>query len=318
MQRIILIGLTALLTACANEPSQLTQTDNNTALSPVTSFYDYQFASADGQPIALNQLPSTLVDADVVLIGEWHTHSAVHRFQTDFLKARLAETKDVALSMEQFTRQHQDVVDEYLAGEIGEQVLMSDAAAWPNYESDYRPLVELAKSQNIDIIAANAPKPFVQCIGRNGIDYLDKLTPEERQWVATDVNTGDSPYKEKFMASMHHGTPEQTEKQFAAQVTWDETMAESIVNYLDSHPDSQVVHVAGKFHTEQGLGTAASILRRNPELNVVVITPVEAISDTGEDYQLQVLAPPTRYVKQENRMKAYKKLSHRGKGLECK
>ncbi|MEF1280187.1 hypothetical protein QTO05_13730, partial [Vibrio fortis] len=68
----------------------------------------------------------------------------------------------------------------------------------------------------------------------------------------------------------------------------------------------------------QGLGTAASILRRNADLNVVVITPVESLSDSSEDYQLQVLSPPTRYVKLENRMKAYKKLSHRGKGLECK
>jgi len=112
--------------------------------------------------------------------------------------------------------------------------------------------------------------------------------------------------------------PEQTEKQFAAQVTWDETMADSIVKYLDENPDKQVIHVAGKFHTEQGLGTATSILRRNADLNVVVITPVESLSDSSEDYQLQVLSPPTRYVKQENRMKAYKKLSHRGKGLECK
>lgn len=318
MQRIFLIGLTALLTACANPPSEQAQGDNKAVLSPVTTYYDYQFASAKGEPIALSQLPSALIDADVVLIGEWHTHSAVHRFQTDFLKARLADSKDVALSMEQFARQHQNVIDDYLAGEIGEQVLMSDAAAWPNYQSDYRPLVELAKSQGIDIIAANAPKPVVQCIGRNGIDYLEKLTPEERQWIADDVNTSDSPYKEKFMASMHHGTPEQTEKQFAAQVTWDETMADSIVKYLNENPDKQVIHVAGKFHTEQGLGTAASILRRNADLNVVVITPVESLSDSNEDYQLQVLSPPTRYVKQENRMKAYKKLSHRGKSLECK
>ena len=39
---------------------------------------------------------------------------------------------------------------------------------------------------------------------------------------------------------MHHGKPEQTEKQFAAQVTWDETMAESIVNYLTATPGETV------------------------------------------------------------------------------
>lgn len=316
MQRIILIGLATLLTACANQPSENT---SQKVVQPetVSTYYDYQFASPQGEALSLNALPQELLDANVVLIGEWHTHSAIHRFQTDFLKARQNADSNIALSMEQFTREHQDTLNQYLNGEIGEQVLISKAAAWPNYESDYRALVEFAKANDLDVIAANAPKPFVQCIGRKGLPYLDQLSSEQRDWVATEVNIGDSPYKEKFMASMHHGTPEQTEKQFAAQVTWDETMAESIVDYLATNPGKQVIHVAGKFHTEGGLGTAASISRRNPDLKVAIITPVEALSSDSSDYQLQVLSPPVRFVQKENRMKAYKHLSKRSSDLQC-
>jgi len=316
MQRIILIGLATLLTACANQPSENT---SQKVVQPetVSTYYDYQFASPQGEALSLNALPQELLDADVILIGEWHTHSAIHRFQTDFLKARQNTDSNIALSMEQFTREHQDTLNQYLNGEIGEQVLISKAAAWPNYESDYRALVEFAKANDLDVIAANAPKPFVQCIGRKGLPYLEQLSSEQRDWVATEVNIGDSPYKEKFMASMHHGTPEQTEKQFAAQVTWDETMAESIVDYLATNPDKQVIHVAGKFHTEGGLGTAASISRRNPDLKVAIITPVEALSSDSSDYQLQVLSPPVRFVQKENRMKAYKHLSKRSSDLQC-
>lgn len=316
MQRIILIGLATLLTACANQPSENT---SQKVVQPetVSTYYDYQFASPQGEALSLNALPQELLDADVILIGEWHTHSAIHRFQTDFLKARQNAGSNIALSMEQFTREHQDTLNQYLNGEIGEQVLISKAAAWPNYESDYRALVEFAKANDLDVIAANAPKPFVQCIGRKGLPYLEQLSSEQRDWVATKVNIGDSPYKEKFMASMHHGTPEQTEKQFAAQVTWDETMAESIVDYLATNPDKQVIHVAGKFHTEGGLGTAASISRRNPDLKVAIITPVESLSSDSSDYQLQVLSPPVRFVQKENRMKAYKHLSKRSSDLQC-
>ncbi|CAH6837321.1 Cofac_haem_bdg domain-containing protein [Vibrio chagasii] len=316
MQRIILIGLATLLTACANQPSENT---SQKVVQPetVSTYYDYQFASPQGEALSLNALPQELLDADVILIGEWHTHSAIHRFQTDFLKARQNADSNIALSMEQFTREHQDTLNQYLNGEIGEQVLISKAAAWPNYESDYRALVEFAKANNLDVIAANAPKPFVQCIGRKGLPYLEQLSSEQRGWVATEVNTGDSPYKDKFMASMHHGTPEQTEKQFAAQVTWDETMAKSIVDYLATNPDKQVIHVAGKFHTEGGLGTAASISRRNPDLKVAIITPVDALSSDSSDYQLQVLSPPVRFVQKENRMKAYKHLSKRSSDLQC-
>lgn len=296
-----------MLGGCATSPST----------SSLNHFYDYQLNSPQGQALSLQNLPSELLTADVILVGEWHTHPGVHRFQTDLLHT-LSSQRSVALSMEQFTRDKQPVINQYLAGEIGEQPLISEGNAWPNYESDYRPLVELAKRQGLDVIAANAPKAIVRCIGRQGIGYLDKLDETERHYLAAEINTADSLYKNKFMASMHHGQPEQTERQYAAQITWDETMAESIVNYRKAHPQTQIVHIAGKFHTEGGLGTANSILRRAPELKVVVITPVASLSENGSDYQLEVLEPPVRYVQQSNRMKAYQALKSRNDELVCK
>ncbi|EJL6781192.1 ChaN family lipoprotein [Vibrio sp. D415a] len=303
-----------LLTGC----SSYTHTNSHATSAEVTSFYDYQLYTPSGEHIALSKLPIELQQADVILIGEWHTHAGIHRFQTDMLKQLTSYDRSLALSMEQFTRDKQPVVDAYLRGEIGEQYLMKQANAWPNYESDYRPLVEFAKQKNLPVIAANAPKSIVRCIGRQGLDYINKLDDDQRMFIAQAINTGSSPYKEKFMASMHHGKPEQTEKQFAAQVTWDETMAESIVGYLDDNPGAQVVHVAGKFHTEQGLGTAASILSRNPSLKVVVISPTDNVLSDNTDYQLEVLAPPVRYVQDAHRMAAYQHLTKRNNDLQCK
>lgn len=294
--------------------SERASTEQNAALK---SFYDYQLYTPSGKALNLDNLPSELLEADVILVGEWHTHSGIHRFQTDLLKALALENESFALSMEQFTRDNQSVVDEYLASEIGEQTLIKQGGGWPNYESDYRPLVELAKQANLPIIASNAPKPIVRCIGRQGLDYLDKLDDEKRALVAAQIDTSSSPYKDKFMASMHHGDKAQTERQYAAQLTWDATMAESIVNYLNQHNNSQILHVAGKFHIEQGLGTAAQIQSLTPELNVVVISPVTSVSDDSTDYQLHVLEPPVRFVKQENRMKAYQGLHKRNDTLTC-
>jgi uncharacterized iron-regulated protein len=269
-------------------------------------------------PLSLSTLPNEIIKADVILVGEWHTHAAIHRFQTDLFKELSATNPKLALSMEQFSRNKQTVVDDYLSGKIGEQTLMSDANAWPNYESDYRPLVEIAKAEGRDVIAANAPKQIVKCIGQQGISYVDKLDIDEKSWLAKNIDLSDSPYKSKFLASMHHGDEEQTQKQFAAQMTWDATMAESIVNYLALHPKAQVMHIAGKFHIENGLGTAAQILELNPKLNVVVISPIEKASNEDSGYQLEVLAPPKRFVKQENMMKAYKAIKNRNNELVCK
>ncbi|RYU70558.1 hypothetical protein ERW51_03340 [Aliivibrio finisterrensis] len=315
MKYTILFSLTAalLLSGCSQQiqPESISSQE-------IASFYDYQLLSPAGSSLSLNDLPQEIVEADVILVGEWHTHAGIHRFQTDLFKELSTTNSTLALSMEQFSRDKQTIVDEYLTGGIGEQTLMSDANAWPNYESDYRPLIEIAKKEGRDVIAANAPKPIVKCIGQQGIRYLDKLDIDEKSWLATNIDLSDSTYKSKFLSSMHHGNEEQTQKQFAAQMTWDATMAESIVNYLALHPKTQVMHIAGKFHIENGLGTAAQITKLNPNLNVVVITPIEKVTNEGSDYQLKVLAPPKRFVKQENMMKAYKTIKNRNNDLVCK
>ena len=226
------------------------------ASAPINTLFDYQVTTPEGQPLTLNQVADRVEKADIILIGEWHSHPGVHRFQTELLN-QLASRHPVVLSMEQFSRDAQPVVNQYLAGEIGEDTLKRRANAWDNYNGSYRPLVELAKQRQLDVIAANAPKRMVSCIGRQGLAYLDTLPDQQRQWFAATIDTQDSPYKRQFKANMHHGTPSQTDDQFAAQLAWDATMAESMVDYHARHPGSQIVHIAGRFHVAEGLGTAA-------------------------------------------------------------
>ena len=298
-----------------NGCSSLTSSQSHSNI--VSSFYDYQLYTPQGNNISLSQWADNVQSADVVLIGEWHTHAGIHRFQTDALKQLIKNGQSVALSMEQFSRDNQLVVNSYLNDEIGEQTLIKQANAWPNYESDYRPLVELAKSNQLDIIAANAPKPMVRCISKNGLGYLVKLPQDKRAYVATNIDLSDSPYKQKFMASMHHGKPSQHLNMYASQLTWDATMAESIVSYKHAHPQTTVVHVAGKFHVEGGLGTAAQIRQLDPTLSIIIVTPVENISTDKSDYQLHVLTPPIRYLKAENQHAAFSELFKNRSEPDC-
>ena len=307
LSRVSLLLAGLVLAGCSS--TQVTPTK-------VSSFYDYNFQTPNGQPISLVDLPIEILNADVVLVGEWHKHSGVHRFQSDLLKSLKIKNDQIALSMEQFTRDKQGIIDAYLQGEIGEHTLIKQGNAWPNYESDYRGLVEFAKTNSMPIIAANAPKKYVRCIGRQGLEYLDTLSSDSRSHLASDINISETPYKKKFMASMHHGSSDQTEKQYAAQVTWDETMAESIVKFKAKNPEYQVMHVAGKFHVEQGLGIASSIKQRAPELKVVVISPADK-NPKNTDYFLEVLSPPEMFVKTENMMKAYSHLGKRNDDLTC-
>ena len=57
------------------------------------------------------------------------------------------------------------------------------------------------------------------------------------------------------MASMHHGDADGNARRFAAQTSWDDTMAESMVDYLGKHPGRRIMHIAGNFHVEGDSGS---------------------------------------------------------------
>ena len=53
---------------------------------------------------------------------------------------------------------------------------------------------------------------------------------------------------------------------FAAQVLWDETMAERIVQQLSEQPERQVIVLAGEGHVLQGYGIPDRVERRVPDV----------------------------------------------------
>ena len=60
--------------------------------------------------------------------------------------------------MEMFERDAQIVLDEYLNDLITEKKFLDDSRPWENYKTDYRPLVEFARVNKLNVIAANAPR----------------------------------------------------------------------------------------------------------------------------------------------------------------
>ncbi|WP_042070235.1 ChaN family lipoprotein, partial [Aeromonas enteropelogenes] len=227
--------------------------------------------------------------------------------------------RQLTLSMEQFSRADQATLDAYLAGRIGEAVLIREGHAWPNYQSDYRPLVEFAKTHRLPVIAANAPKPLVSCVGQEGPEWLDKLPANRRSQLARELTLGSDAYRQKFMASMHHGDADSNARRFAAQTSWDDTMAESMVDYLASHPGRQIMHIAGNFHVEGGLGLASRIASRNPALKVALIVPQTGDTPAAgrpADVTVTVMPLPARWQSSAE-MKQDMGALHQSRSRDC-
>ncbi|MGY3959126.1 ChaN family lipoprotein [Aeromonas popoffii] len=317
---LFLLTLPLLLAACTTVPDD-----------DAGTLYHYRLSA--GQPdanqgeLTLTQAVERVADADIVLVGELHTHSAVHLLQARLL-AGLANTsqadgRGLALSMEQFSRADQPVLDAYLAGRIGEAALIRDGNAWPNYQSDYRPLVEFARQQHLPVIAANAPKPLVSCVGQEGPAWLDKLPAHRRSQLARELTLTDDPYRQKFMVSLHHGDADDNARRFAAQTSWDDTMAESMVDYLNSHPGQRIMHIAGNFHVEGGLGLASRIASRNPALKVALVVPeteaqrdAHATSGRTADIRVRISPLPERWLNADE-MKQDMIALHQSRSRDC-
>ncbi|WP_125562857.1 ChaN family lipoprotein [Pseudoalteromonas rubra] len=331
------------LSACSlnhnSSPSQkLIATEGGWQLTrPLLNLYDYELIDVrSGKPVVVDLSLSNggLLEYDVVFIGENHSHPGNHLAQAVIYQRMLDSGEKVILSMEQFERDVQPIVDDYLSGKIGEWSLRHFARAWENYKSSYRPVVEMAKQRGLPVIAANAPKDIVVCIGREGLSVLDKLPAQRKNQIAASFYMPEEgAYFEKFTGSMGNKPDAQsTDKHskrtkpnlntYHAQVVRDDTMAESIDRALAAHPKHKLVHLNGHFHSASGLGTVERLkLRRNNQ--TAVIQPV-MVSDANSpsfsdkdmvtgDYLLLIYALPEQVKTAKNQKVWMKNVFKRSK-----
>jgi uncharacterized iron-regulated protein len=239
---------------------------------------NYRVFDAKGNSSSLEKILEATGQADVVFLGEQHDDATAHALELQIFKAafeKYGKERKVALSMEMFERDVQVVVNEYLNNLISESHFLLSARPWNNYKQDYRPLVELAKTGKLPVIAANAPRRYVNMVSRGGRETLDALSPEAKKWLAPlPYNQPSEVYAGKFKALMG-GSPESgmgINKILDSQTLWDTTMAYSIAEFLKENKAALIVHLNGAFHTENRLGTAEQLLKFRPKAKFIVIT----------------------------------------------
>ena len=239
---------------------------------------NYRIFDAKGNPATLEQIIESLKNTEVIFLGENHDDAVAHYLQAEILKKsfeRYGKERSVLLSLEMFERDVQIVLDEYLQNLITENHFISSSRPWANYKTDYRPLVEFAKANKLPVIAANAPRRYVNMVSRGGRDALNSLSPEAKKLLAPlPFGEPSQGYADKFRALMK-GMPESAgrlENILASQSLWDATMAFWISEYLKTQKNPLLVHLNGGFHTESRLGTIDHLFRYSPKARALVVT----------------------------------------------
>ncbi len=249
-------------------------------VSAQIKYDEEQFRAFDakGNPVTIDQIVAAAGVNEAVFLGEQHDDAVGHAIQAEIFRrivAKYSPERKVALSLEMFERDVQIIVDEYWRGLISEAQFMASSRPWGNYKTDYRPLFELAKDKKLDIVAANAPRRYVNMVSRNGRDSINSLTKEAKKWLAPlPYGEPSETYGAKFKALMGPSPEAQMgiDKILASQSLWDATMSNSVARYLKENKRALVVHLVGAFHTESRLGTIEHLLRYRPKTRAIVVT----------------------------------------------
>jgi len=263
----------------------------------------YRVYTGGGAASSLDQLLAATSGVDVVFLGESHNDLVGHRLQLQIFSRILgrvpatagtmattpgsaALVRPLALSLEMFDRDVQYIVDEYLAGLITEDQLKRSARPWAFYAEDYAPLVEAARTAGLPVLAANAPRRYVNMVSRKGPDALSALTADARRFLPPLPYAPPSAvYRAELQAVMgQHGDSTASaaaarENGFLAQSLWDAGMAWSIASELLRNPGVQVVHLVGSFHVKNGTGIPEQLERYRPGTRrlIVYVEPVEDV-----------------------------------------
>jgi len=249
------------------------------SLSAQITDLNFRIYDGRGNAVTVQQIIDAIEKSDAVFLGENHDDAVAHYLQLEILKKTFesyGKNRNVALSMEMFERDVQTIVDEYLKDLITEKKFLDDSRPWNNYKIDYRPLVEYAKQNKLAVIAANAPRRYVNMVSRNGRGSISDLSPEAKKWLAPlPYPAPSAEYAKKFnslMGNMNGGDNHSLTKILDSQTLWDATMAFSIAEHLKNNNNSLIIHLNGSFHTENRLGAAEQFLKFSPKAKVLVVT----------------------------------------------
>ena len=231
----------------------------------------YQLFDKNGKKVSYKKLLKAAEGTQVVLFGEFHNNAISHWLELELTKD-VAENKAVVLGAEMLEADNQKQVNQYLNGDINQKKLDSTARLWPNYKTDYKPLVDFAKENKLQFIATNIPRRFASLVSKNGFEALEKLTEEEKTWIAPQPIPYDATlpgYVEMLKMMGEHTSPNMPK----AQASKDATMAYFISKNLKD--GTTFIHYNGSYHSDNFEAISWYLKTYQPNVKIVTISSVE-------------------------------------------
>ncbi len=212
----------------------------------------YLIYSSNGETVLYSELIEQIRSHDLIFFGELHNDPIAHWLQYEITKDLIADdSRKTQIGMEMFEADQQILINEYFSGLISQSSFENEARLWTNYKTDYKPILELAKENNVQVIATNIPRRYASSVFREGLDALDSLSSEAKQWIAPlpiEMDITIQSYANISEAAGGHGG----DNLIYAQAVKDATMAHFIL--LNMGLNDRMLHLNGSYHSNNREG----------------------------------------------------------------
>ena len=235
----------------------------------------YRIFTGEGKKADYGDIIKFISKADIVFFGELHDNPIAHWLELEITKSLFEiKGKDLNLAAEMFETDNQIMIDEYFSGLIKESSFESEIRKWNNYATDYKPLLNFARENNLKFVASNIPRRYASMVSSGGFEILQKVDPEGRKFIAplpVEYDPELPAYKDMLQmggGAMGHSS----ENLPKAQAIKDATMAYSILKYWTK--GQITIHYNGSYHSDRYQSIIWYLKKYNPDITVATITTV--------------------------------------------
>nr|WP_321484769.1 ChaN family lipoprotein [uncultured Draconibacterium sp.] len=245
----------------------------------------YLLFNKEGKAVKYEKMLKQMENADIILFGELHDNPISHWLQLELTKDLYQQYgKKLVLGAEMFESDNQIIMDEYLSGKISQRNFEEEIRLWPNYKTDYKPLVEFAKDSGLYFVATNVPRRYASLVNTKGFEGLEELSEEAKAFLPPLPVAYDSTLNCYASMMEMEGMRNHITANFPkAQAIKDATMAHFILkNWL---PGKVLLHYHGAYHSQNFESIYWYLKHENPELKIVTIHSVtqDNISELTEE-----------------------------------
>ena len=167
----------------------------------------------------------------------------------------ISKYNKVILSLEQLSDDKQYVLNDYLKGNLTEEKFEQLANVWMPSHHSYQPLIDIAKQNNLPVIAADAPNRFVELVSNRGMNALDSLDEKSKSLLPPlPYFINKEAYYNEYV-NAYKNTSTISDSGYQSFCLRDATMAYNIYKFWKGNPSYKIIHIVGNFHIENNLGT---------------------------------------------------------------